>query len=200
MRVIMLSPPGAGKGTQGALLSGATGVAHVSSGSLLRAEIERATPLGRRLVEYSSRGDLVPDDLLLDIVVPALEAAARETGGFILDGFPRTMAQALRVTQLGVERGLVIDVAVYLTAPQDVLERRMLSRAQQEGRADDTPEVIRHRFDIYREETEPLVGYYRDREILVVVDADRAPTDVQADLVSQLTARGVLDAGAIDRP
>jgi len=118
-------------------------------------------------------------------------AAARDTGGYILDGFPRTMPQALRAAGLGIELNLVGDAVVYLTAPEQVLIDRMLARAEQEGRADDTPEVIRHRLDVFAAATAPLVDYYQGRGILVMVDANRPPEVVQADIRGRLVERGV---------
>jgi adenylate kinase len=196
MRLIMLSPPGAGKGTHSKQLSLATGIAHISSGDLLRAEIDRRTELGARLSEYTARGDLVPDDLIFDILIPMVVEASRDTGGYVLDGFPRTMPQALRAAQIGIEFDLVSDAAVYLTAPDEVLIERLRERAQREGRADDTPEVIRHRLAVFAAETQPLVDYYRRRGILIELGTDRPQADVQADLRAQLAARGVPESRA----
>jgi len=196
MRLIMLSPPGAGKGTHSKQLSLATGIAHISSGDLLRAEIDRGTELGLRLSEYTARGDLVPDDLIFDFLIPVVVEASRDTGGYVLDGFPRTMPQALRAAQIGIEFDLVSDAAVYLTAPDEVLIERLRDRAQREGRADDTPEVIRHRLAVFAAETQPLVDYYRRRGILIELDTDRPQADVQADLRAQLAARGVPESRA----
>ncbi len=186
MRLILLSPPGAGKGTHASLLSAETGVRHVSSGDVLRAEVSRGTPLGRRLEQYTSRGDLVPDELIFEILLPVVVEAARSTGGFLLDGFPRTVPQAKRAAQLGVELELVADAAVHLHAPRDVLVARLLERAEREGRVDDTTEVIEHRLSVFDALTHPLVEYYRDRGILVEVDADRPVDEVQHDLRARL--------------
>lgn len=186
MRLILMSPPGAGKGTHAALLSGATGVRHISSGDVLRAEVARGTELGRRLEQYTSRGDLVPDDLIFEILVPVVVEAAASSGGFLLDGFPRTVPQAKRAAQLGVELELVADAAVHLSAPRDVLVSRLLDRAERDGRSDDTLEVIEHRLSVYEEQTQPLKAYYRDRGILLEVDADRPVDEVQQDLREKL--------------
>jgi adenylate kinase len=196
MRLIMLSPPGAGKGTHSEQLSEATGIAHISSGDLLRAEVARGTDLGLRLSEFTTRGDLVPDDVIFDILIPAVVEASRNTGGYLLDGFPRTMPQALRAAQIGIELDLVSDAAIYLTAPDDVLVERLHDRAQRDGRADDTPEVIRHRLAVFAAQTQPLVDYYRGRGILLELDTDRPQEEVQADLRAQLAARGVLESRA----
>jgi adenylate kinase len=186
MRVIMLSPPGAGKGTQCRRLTEATSVAHISSGDLLRAEIARGSAIGRTAAAYTERGDLVPDDVLFDILVPVVLDADRATGGYLLDGFPRTMAQALRAAEIGLRHRIGSDAVVYLTAPEPVLVRRLLARAEREGRADDTPEVIRHRIAVFETQTRPLVDYYRGRGLLLEVDADRPEDDVAAELRSRL--------------
>jgi adenylate kinase len=186
MRVIMLSAPGAGKGTQAKLLAQATGIVHMSSGDLLRRQIAAGGELGRRVAVHAERGDLVPDDLLFEILVPAVIAAASSGGGYLLDGFPRTMPQALRAAQLGVELGLSSDAVVYLDAPRDVLIRRLNARAAVENRVDDTPQVITHRLAVFEERTRPLVEYYRDRGILVELDADRPEPEVHADLRTRL--------------
>jgi adenylate kinase len=191
MRLIMLSPPGVGKGSHSAQLSRDLGIAHISSGDLLRAEAARGTPLGQQVAEYTRRGDLVPDDLIFEILTPVVVAPDRDTGGYLLDGFPRTMAQARRAARIGVELDLAGDAAIYLTAPEDVLVARLLDRAQREGRADDTPEVIRHRLLAFACETQPLVGYYRGRGLLLELDANRPQVLVQADLRDRLATRGI---------
>jgi len=198
VRVIMLSPPGAGKGTHGRWLTQQTGAEHISSGDLLRAEVARGSALGRRLAEYSARGDLVPDKLILSILMPAVVAAARKTGGYVLDGFPRTMAQALRSARWGLELGLSSDAVIYLTAPEEELISRLLDRAQREGRVDDTLDVIKHRLAVFTRETEPLVDYYRDRGILLEVSTDRPEQEVRADLRDWFQARGLISPGAGD--
>jgi len=196
VRVVMLSPPGAGKGTHGRWLTQQTGAAHISSGDLLRAEIERGTGLGRQVAAYTARGDLVPDELIFDVLIPVVVAAARETGGYVLDGFPRTMPQALRAAQFGVELGLTSDGVIFLSAPEDQLVARLLDRAQRDGRPDDTIGVIRHRLAVYTRETAPLVDYYRGRGILLELSTDRPEADVRADLRDWLEARGQLPPAA----
>jgi adenylate kinase len=191
-RVIMLSPPGAGKGTHGRWLTRQTGATHISSGDLLRAEVARGSGLGQRVAAYTERGDLVPDELIFDILVPAVVAADRETGGYVLDGFPRTMAQALRAAELGDELSLTSDAVVYLTAPEEELVSRILDRSERDGRADDTLEVIRHRLAVFATETAPLVDYYRGRGILLELSTHRPEADVQADLLDWFEARGLL--------
>jgi adenylate kinase len=192
MRVVMLSPPGAGKGTHSRWLERQTGAAHISSGELLRAEVARGSGLGRKVAEYTDRGDLVPDQLIFDVLIPAVVAAARKTGGYVLDGFPRTMPQALRAAQIAVELGISSDAVIYLTAPEEELVARLLERAEIDGRPDDTLEVIRHRLAVYARETAPLVDYYRGRGLLLEVSTDRPEEDVRADLRDGLAARGLV--------
>jgi adenylate kinase len=192
MRVVMLSPPGAGKGTHSRWLEQQTGAAHISSGELLRAEVARGSRLGRQVATYTDRGDLVPDELIFNVLIPAVIAAARETGGFVLDGFPRTMPQALRAAQIAAELGITSDAVIYLTAPEEELVSRLLERAERDGRPDDTLDVIRHRLAVYHRETAPLVDYYRRRGILIELSTDRPEADVRADLRDGLEARGLV--------
>ena len=192
----MLSPPGAGKGTHSKWLTLQTGAAHISSGDLLRAEVARGSDLGRQVAAYTARGDLVPDELIFSVLAPAVVAAARDTGGYVLDGFPRTMPQALRAAQFGADLALTSNAVIYLTAPEEELVSRLLDRARREGRADDTISVIRHRLAVFEKETAPLVGYYRGRGILLELSTDRPEAEVQADLLARLQARGLMTPGA----
>ena len=191
-RMIMLSPPGAGKGTHGRWLTQQTGAAHISSGDLLRAEVARGSSLGRQVAAYTARGNLVPDELIFSILIPAVVAADRESGGYVLDGFPRSMPQALRAAELGAELSLTSDAVIYLTAPDEELVSRLLDRAQRDGREDDTLGVIRHRLAVFAAQTAPLVEYYRGRGILVELSTDRPEEDVHADLRDWLEARGLI--------
>jgi adenylate kinase len=200
VRVIMLSPPGAGKGTHSRWLRQQTGAAHISSGDLLRAEVASGSDLGRQVATYTALGDLVPDELIFSILVPAVVAAARDTGGYVLDGFPRTMPQALRAAELGTELGLTTDGVVYLTAPEEELVNRLLDRARRDGRPDDTLGVIRHRLAVFAKQTAPLVDYYRGRGILLELSTDRPEADVQADLRDWLEARGLTLAATGEIP
>ncbi|MGH3189176.1 MAG: adenylate kinase [Streptosporangiaceae bacterium] len=192
VRVIMLSPPGGGKGTHGKWLTQQTGAAHISSGDLLRAEVARRSDLGKQVGAYLARGDLVPDELIFSILVPAVVAAARDAGGYVLDGFPRTMPQALRAAEIGAELSLTSHGVIYLTAPEEELVSRLLDRARRDGRADDTLDVIRHRLAVFATQTAPLVDYYRGRGILVELSTDRPEADVQADLRGWLEAQGLV--------
>ena len=186
MRLLLLAPPGAGKGTQGERLAARLGVRHIAAGDLLRAEARAGTPHGDQIAEYQARGDLVPDQIVFDVLTPAVVEAAAQ-GGYILDGFPRTLPQATTAAELGVQLDVTLDATVYLYAPEAVLTRRLLARASQEGRADDTAGVIRHRLEVFAETTEPLVAYYRKRGILVAVDADQPPDSVTEQIQARLS-------------
>jgi adenylate kinase len=187
VRLLLLAPPGAGKGTQGQRLAARFGVRHIAAGDLLRAEARAAGPLGREIAAYQARGDLVPDQVVLDVLTPAVvEAAAR--GGYILDGFPRTLTQATAAAELAARLGVTLDAVVYLHAPEEVLTLRLLDRASKDGRADDRADVIRHRLEVFAETTGPLVAYYTGRGILISVDADQPPGSVAADIQAGLSA------------
>ena len=187
MRLLLLAPPGAGKGTQGERLAARSGARHIAAGDLLRAEAGAGSLLGREIAAYQARGDLVPDRIVLDVLTPAVvEAAAR--GGYVLDGFPRTLPQATAAAELAGRLGVELQAAVYLHAPEAVLTRRLLDRAGPGGRADDRAEVIRHRLEVYAEATAPLVAYYTERAILVAVDADQSPDSVTAAIQAGLSA------------
>ena len=187
MRLLLLAPPGAGKGTQGQRLATRFQVRHIAAGDLLRAEAQSGSRLGLGIAAYQARGDLVPDQIVLDLLTPVVvEAAAR--GGYILDGFPRTLPQATAAAELGARLEVTLQAVVYLHAPEEVLTRRLLGRASQGGRADDTGDVIGHRLQVFAETTGPLVPYYTERGILITVDADQRLESVTADIVAGLSA------------
>jgi adenylate kinase len=182
MRVILLGAPGSGKGTQGEALAKHFKVRHVSTGDLLRAHIAEGTELGKLAVPYVQRGELVPDELMLQVAGAAVGEAARE-GGYVLDGFPRTLAQAERAYELAGPADVTADAVVYLAVPDDVVRERLAARAV-DGRVDDSdPEVIERRLQVFHEETEPLLDFYRNRNILVTVDAARPPVDVTTSML-----------------
>jgi len=186
VRILLLAPPGAGKGTQGERLAARCGVRHIAAGDLLRAEAQADTPAGREIAAYQARGDLVHDQIVLNALTPAVVEAAAG-GGYILDGFPRTLPQATAAAELAARLGVTLDAVVYLYAPEEVLTRRLLDRASRAGRADDVADVIRHRLRVFAETTGPLVPYYTERGILVAVDADRPPDSVTADIQARLS-------------
>jgi len=177
----MVAAPGGGKGTQGERLAADYGIQHVSSGEVLRAEAQAGTPVGREVAAYQRRGDLVPDEIVFDLLTPVVAAAAAQ-GGYILDGFPRTVPQALEAADIGRRLDLTLDAAVYLNVPDPVLLQRLLARA----RADDTAEVIKHRLHVFAETSGPLIDYYRDRGILLEVDGDQPPDSITADIKARL--------------
>jgi adenylate kinase len=193
MRLLLLAPPGAGKGTQGERLAAWSGARHIAAGDLLRAQARAGDTLGDQIAAHQARGDLVPDQIVLDVLTPwVVEAAHR--GGYILDGFPRTLPQAVAAADLAARLGVTLDATVYLHAPDEVLTRRLLERASQSGRSDDRADVIRHRLRVYAETTGPLVPYYTERGILVSVDADQPPDSVTADIQAQLAGLPLQDA------
>jgi len=187
VRLLLLAPPGAGKGTQGERLAAWSGARHIAAGDLLRAQARAGGALGEQIAACQARGDLVPDQIVLDVLTPVVvEAASR--GGYILDGFPRTLPQAVAAAELAARLGVTLDAAIYLHAPDGVLTRRLLDRASQSGRSDDRADVIRHRLRVYAQTTGPLVPYYTERGILVAVDADQPPDSVTTDITAQLSA------------
>ncbi len=179
-RIVFLGPPGAGKGTQAAMLATALGVPHVSTGVMLREAVAAGTELGRRAKSIMAGGDLVPDDLVVAIVE---ERLARDDAacGYLLDGFPRNVAQAQALTAaLGDDS---VEVALLLDVGEDEIVDRLMKRAA-EGRADDNEDAIRRRLEIYRQETEPMVAAYGDK--VVAVDGRGAVDDVFAGVVRAL--------------
>lgn len=186
MRLILLGAPGAGKGTQGTRLAEHFGIAHVSSGDILRQHVADETPLGRQVAAHVAAGELVPDDLVLAVVGRAV-VEAMETGGYLLDGFPRTVAQAERAFALASRGNMTADAVLFLDVPDDVAEERLVERSATSGRIDDASrEVIRHRLEVFHEQTVLLLDYYRARGVLVTVDASGTPDEVTADILTAL--------------
>ena len=189
MRLILLGAPGAGKGTQGVRLAAHYGVAHVSSGDLLRHHVAERTPLGCQVADHLAAGELVPDDVVLAVVGGAV-TEAMETGGYLLDGFPRTLAQARRAYELAGDSGVTANAALYLAVSDAVAEERLVGRSATSGRVDDaSTEVIRRRLEVFHDQTTPLLDFYRDRGVLVTVDAADAPDDVTARIIAALDER-----------
>ena len=194
MRVLMIAPPGAGKGTQGALIATHFGMPHISTGELLRDHVARQTALGQAVRKYLDRGELVPDQIVLDMLREAMVAAKAAGGGFVLDGIPRNMQQARAAYQIGRELDMTADVALHLQAHEGELVRRLLARAALERRSDDTADIIAQRLALYYEVTSPIVSWYRDRGILVSVDAMRSAQEVGREILAALEAmRPLLD-------
>ncbi|SNT44614.1 adenylate kinase [Rhodococcoides kyotonense] len=164
MRLVLLGPPGAGKGTQATILSEKLGVPHISTGDLFRANISEKTPLGVEAKKYLDAGDLVPSELTVDMVRSRL-SEPDAVNGFLLDGFPRSVNQAESLVGILADLGAKLDGVLSFVVDEDVVVERMLSR----GRADDKEDVIRNRLNVYRDETAPLLNYYADA--IVTVDA-----------------------------
>jgi adenylate kinase len=185
MRLLLIGPPGCGKGTQAVRIAQHYGVEHISSGDLLRRHVADRTTIGRAVEQCVNRGDLVPDGIVMDILRKPVEAASRN-GGYILDGFPRTVAQA--EAAYGVARTLdaSVRIALHLQVPRDELVRRLLARGRQTGRADDTAAVINHRLEVFDASTVPLLDYYDGRETLVRLDGDNPVDDVTHSAITHL--------------
>jgi adenylate kinase len=185
MNVLLIGPPGSGKGTQGERLAHQLGLTHIAAGDLLRAEVAEQTDIGRSVAGYLERGELVPDDVILDLIVPRLLRANAEHG-FLLDGFPRSVDQLHEVLRRIPDPRVRVGCAVYLDVGSDVLIKRILDRAEIEGRSDDTADVITRRLEIFEEETRPLVEYYRERGVLYTVDAAQDADDVTTQILAAL--------------
>jgi adenylate kinase len=187
MRIILLGAPGSGKGTQGPPLAKHFGATHISTGELLRREVAGGTDIGRTVAHYVHAGDLVPDEIVLELLFERI-AEASASGGYVLDGFPRTLPQAEQAYDRASTAGVTADVVVYLRVPDEVARERVLARLG-EGRADDgDPEVMERRLHVFHSETEPLLDYYRERGLLVPVDAGGAPEAVSASMIAAIEA------------
>jgi adenylate kinase len=182
VRLLLIGAPGSGKGTQATRLAEHFGLTHISSGDLLRQHVTEGTTLGKEVQEYVARGDLVPDTLLMDVLRKPVVAASK-SGGYILDGFPRTVEQGKIAYAVAKDLGVEAQVAVHLDVPRDELVRRLLARGRG---SDDTEDVIEHRLEVYMEHTVPMLDYYEQREELVRVDGGRTPDEVSWALVSRL--------------
>jgi adenylate kinase len=181
----LLGPQGAGKGTQAKRISTEYEIPHIASGEILRAEMAAGTELGRRVKDVYDRGDLVSDDLMIELIRSRLaQSDTRE--GFILDGFPRTTVQAEVLDAMFAEIGRAFSVVFALQIPDEVAFERLSRRAELEGRADDTDDAIRRRLENYHRETEPLIEYYRARNNLVPIHGDRTENEVFAEIQSAL--------------
>jgi adenylate kinase len=189
VNLLVLGPQGAGKGTQAKRISSEYGIPHVSTGEMFRAEQAAGTELGKRLGEIMARGDLVPDDLTIALIQDRL-SRGDAMPGFVLDGFPRTLAQAeaLDATLAGIGRRL--DAILFFDVPDEVGFERALKRAELENRTDDTPEAIRKRLAIYHSETEPIVEHYRATGKLVPLHADRTIEEVWNEIARALAMLG----------
>jgi adenylate kinase len=189
-RFLIVGPPGAGKGTQAARISESFGIPTISTGDMFRSNIAQNTELGQQVKAILDAGDYVPDALTNALVKDRLRAADCE-GGFLLDGYPRTTDQVTFLDELLAADGHALDAVIQLVADRDEIVRRLRKRALEQGRTDDTEEAIRHRQEVYRRETEPLVAEYRDRELLIEVDGLGEIDDVTVRIFSALAERGL---------
>jgi adenylate kinase len=187
--LVLLGAPGAGKGTQAQRIVGGYGIPQISTGDILRAAVAAGSALGERVRPIMESGQLVPDDLIVDLIRERL-AEPDTAGGCIFDGFPRTIPQAQALDEMLPEIGRRITSALFFDLPDEEAKRRMLGRAEQEGRADDTPEVIEERMRVYHEKTAPLLSHYRDSSVLVRIDAGGTVDEVYAQVTAVLGAPG----------
>ena len=187
MRVLLIAPPGAGKGTQGAIIASHFGIPHVATGDLLRDHVARRTALGLAVQEHLSRGELVPDDIVLEMVRAAfVQARVDGITGYVLDGMPRTMEQAHAAYRIGKELDMTADVALHLDISDALVTRRLLARALLDGRTDDTAEVVAKRLALYHEVTVPIISWYEDRGILISVDSSKPIPEVATQILVAL--------------
>jgi adenylate kinase len=184
LRGLLVAPPGAGKGTQGERLAEIYDVPHISTGDLLREEVEKETTIGREAKSIMDRGDLVPDLLVMELVLTNL--AADPKTGFVLDGFPRTLGQADLAYEWGTGNGRTFHAVINLIVPEDELVKRLLLRGAESDRSDDKADTIRTRLRVYSQTTELLLDFYRGRHILIEVDGTGAVEDVTERIRSQL--------------
>jgi adenylate kinase len=169
---VILGPPGAGKGTQAKRISAEAAIPHIATGDMLREAMERETEMGVRIKPTYDAGDLVPDDLMIELIRERL-SVSDTSDGFILDGFPRTVAQAEALDRMLEEIDRELLAVLYFQVPDELAVERLHVRSLQEGRTDDTPEIIRHRLEVFHKRTEPVVEYYRSKGILVGIHAER---------------------------
>jgi adenylate kinase len=171
MRIVLLGAPGSGKGTQAALMVERLGVPHISTGVLLRNAAKRGTELGLKAKSIIDRGELVPDEIMSDMIEERLSRADM-TNGFILDGYPRNLAQAKSLNEMLERLGQSADIAIQIDVDPEQIIKRLAGRAQQEDRADDNEKIVRNRMRVYHEKTAPVIDYYANRGLLTHVLGD----------------------------
>ena len=170
MRVLLIGPPGAGKGTQASRIAEHFDLARIATGDLLREEVAKGTELGKVAKQYMDQGDLVPDELVIQLTRNRM-LEANEEGGFLLDGYPRTLAQAEAAYRWAMAKGIPFDLTLYFEIEEEELLARLAGRAREEHRSDDAEETVRHRLEVFANQTYPLVDYYQRRGILVRINA-----------------------------
>jgi len=184
-RIIFIGPPGAGKGTQAARIKDTFSIPWISTGDMFREAIRNETPMGLQARQFVESGALVPDATVVGLTLERLRQPDCDKG-YLLDGFPRTVVQAEALDKALTEEGRAIDLVVHISVPEDELVARMLERGRKEGRADDTAETIRHRLGVYREETAPVVGFYRELGICADIDGSGSLDDVFARITAAI--------------
>lgn len=189
-RLLLIGTPGAGKGTQAQRLSETFGIPAISTGDIFRHNVKNETELGKQAKAFMDRGEYVPDSLTNDLVRDRL-SHADAADGFLLDGYPRTADQVAELDDILAEKSQHLDAVVMLSADVDEVVRRLLNRAVEQGRADDTEEVIRHRLDVYEEQTAPLISVYAARDLVITVDGLGEVAEVTSRIVEALAARGI---------
>jgi len=185
VNILLLGPQGSGKGTQAKRISAEYGITEIATGDMLRDAIEAGTPLGLQVKPIMDSGLLVPDELMIDLIRERLDGPAA-AGGFVLDGFPRTTRQADALDAMLREIGRELTVVFALQVSDAICIERLLKRAREEGRPDDTPEAIQTRLELYHRETEPLIEHYRTQGNLVPIHADGTPNEVFAEIQATL--------------
>jgi adenylate kinase len=189
-RLLLIGPPGAGKGTQAEILAATFGIPAISTGDIFRANVKNQTELGLKVKAIMDAGEYVPDEITNAIVANRL-AEPDAAAGFLLDGYPRTPDQVRELDAVLAADGKALDVVVQIVADTDEVVARLLKRAQEQGRTDDTEEVIRHRMSVYAEQTAPLIDVYEARDLVVTVDGLGEVAEVTARILSALAARGI---------
>lgn len=189
-RLLIVGPQGSGKGTQGVRIAETYGIPVVSTGDMFRANIKQGTPLGVQVTEILDRGDLVPDELTGEIVRDRLSQDDAENG-FLLDGYPRNTAQVAHLDAFLAESGQALDAVILLEVPREESLARLTLRATEQGRADDTPEAIAHRLDIYEHETAPIIDVYSEKGIVDRIDGTGELDVITERILAALTARGL---------
>jgi adenylate kinase len=189
-RLLLIGTPGAGKGTQAQRLSETFDIPAISTGDIFRLNVKNETELGKQAKAFMDRGEYVPDSLTNELVRDRL-SHSDATDGFLLDGYPRTADQVQELDDILAEKNQQLDAVVMLSADVDEVVRRLLNRAIEQGRADDTEDVIRHRLDVYEEQTAPLISVYAARGLVITVDGLGEVADVTDRIVDALAKRGI---------
>ena len=189
-RILLIGPPGAGKGTQAIELSGAFSIPAISTGDIFRENVRNETPLGLQAKGYMDAGNNVPDSLTNDLITDRL-ASPDCAGGFLLDGYPRTTDQVRHLDNFLADHHTKLDVVVQLVAEPDVVVERLRKRALEQGRTDDDEAVVRHRLDVYAEQTAPLIDVYSSRGLVSAIDGIGEIAEVTSRIMNALRARGI---------